>query len=125
MRKVLTVAAVAAGVAALSAAPAMAGGNNSGVDAGPVSLLNVDASSASHWQVCGQNLLTQSFNQDCDNRDHIGDGPQSGVTPGATSLSNLDLSSASHWQVCGQNSSVAPSLDQECKNADHLSEGAR
>ncbi|THV43451.1 hypothetical protein, partial [Glycomyces buryatensis] len=84
MRKVLTVAAVAAGAAAFAAAPAMA--TNSGVAAGPVSLLNIDASSAAHWQICGQNVFTQSFGQVCDNRDHIGEGPQSGVTAGDLSL---------------------------------------
>ncbi|RRR96467.1 hypothetical protein [Glycomyces terrestris] len=122
MRKVLTVAAVAAGAAAISAAPAMAGGNNSGVTAGPVSLVNIDASSAAHWQICGQNVLAQSFNQNCDNRDHIGPGPQSGVTPGDVSAANLDVSSAAHWQICGQNVLVSPSLNQQCKNYDHLNE---
>ncbi|WP_112133146.1 hypothetical protein [Glycomyces dulcitolivorans] len=122
MRKALTVAAVAAGAAALSAAPAMAGGNNSGVTAGPVSLVNIDASSAAHWQICGQNVLTQSFGQVCDNRDHIGEGPQSGVTAGDVSLGNLDISDAAHWQICGQNVGVAPSLDQQCLNYDHLNE---
>jgi hypothetical protein len=97
----------------------MAAGN-SGVDAGSTSLVNIDASDAAHWQICGQNLLTQSFNQDCDNRDHIGDGPQSGVDAGDVSSANLDLSDAGHWQICGQNSSVAPSLDQQCQNADHM-----
>jgi len=122
MRKVLTVAAAAAGaVAALgAAAPAMA--QNSGVWAGPVSLVNIDASSAAHWQICGQNVLTQSFDQVCDNRDHIGEGPQSGVTPGDVSLGNLDISDAAHWQICGQNVGVSPSLDQQCANYDHLNE---
>ncbi|MFG3343189.1 hypothetical protein [Glycomyces sp. NPDC048151] len=124
MRKVLTVAAVAAGAAALSAAPAMAG-NNSGVSAGPVSLVNIDASSAAHWQICGQNVLTQSFGQVCDNRDHIGEGPQSGVDAGDVSLGNLDISSAAHWQICGQNVGVAPSLDQMCKNYDHITPAAQ
>ncbi|WP_035701602.1 hypothetical protein, partial [Glycomyces tenuis] len=84
MRKVLTVAAAAAGVAALgAAAPAMALGSNSGVVAGDQSLVNLDASSAAHWQICGQNILTTSFEQNCDNRDHIGEeGPQSGVLAG-------------------------------------------
>ncbi|MDN3240594.1 hypothetical protein [Glycomyces tritici] len=125
MRKVLTVAAVAAGAAALSAAPAMAGGNNSGVTAGDVSLVNLDASSLAHWQICGQNVLTQSFGQVCDNRDHIGDGPQSGVTAGDTSLINGDVSSALHWQICGQNIAVSPSLDQQCLNYDHVSDHAQ
>nr|BFF23328.1 hypothetical protein GCM10025732_12930 [Glycomyces mayteni] len=122
MRKVLTVAAVAAGAVAAAAAPAMAGGNNSGVTAGPVNLVNIDASSAAHWQICGQNVLTQSFGQVCDNRDHIGEGPQSGVTAGDVSLGNLDISDAAHWQICGQNVGVAPSLDQQCANYDHLNE---
>jgi hypothetical protein len=119
MRKVLSIAAVAAGAAALSAAPAMAG-NNSGVDAGAVSLVNIDASDAAHWQICGQNVLAQSYDQDCDNRDHIGEGPQSGVTAGDASLGNLDISDAAHWQICGQNVGVAPSLDQQCLNYDHM-----
>jgi len=125
MRKVLTVAAVAAGAAALSAAPAMAGGNNSGVTAGDVSLVNLDASSLAHWQICGQNVLTQSFGQVCDNRDHIGEGPQSGVDAGDTSLINGDVSSALHWQICGQNIAVSPSLDQQCLNYDHVSDDAQ
>jgi hypothetical protein len=124
MRKALAVTAAAAGaVAALgSAGTAMA--QNSGVWAGPVSLVNIDASSAAHWQICGQNVLTQSFNQNCDNRDHIGAGPQSGVQAGDVSLGNLDISDAAHWQICGQNVGVAPSLDQECKNYDHLTHAA-
>ncbi len=126
MRKVLTVAAAAAGVAALGAAsPALASGNNSGVTAGAVSLLNIDASSAAHWQICGQNVFAQSFDQNCDNRDHIGPGPQSGVTAGDVSGGNLDISSAAHWQICGQNIAVSPSLNQMCKNYDHLSEDAQ
>ncbi|WP_100448718.1 hypothetical protein [Glycomyces xiaoerkulensis] len=123
MRKVLTVAAAAAGVAAIgAAAPATATGNNSGVAAGDVSLINLDASDALHWQICGQNLLAQSFGQVCDNRDHIGEGPQSGVTAGDVSLANVDASSAAHWQICGQNVAVSPSLDQQCLNQDHVSE---
>ncbi|MCC3762515.1 hypothetical protein K3N28_05460 [Glycomyces sp. TRM65418] len=125
MRKVLTVAAVAAGAAALSAAPAMAGGNNSGVTAGDSSLVNLDASSLAHWQICGQNVLAQSFGQVCDNRDHIGEGPQSGVTAGDTSAINGDISSALHWQICGQNVGVSPSLDQQCLNFDHMPAAAQ
>jgi hypothetical protein len=123
MRKVLTVAAVAAGTAALAASPAMA--QNSGVNAGETSLINLDASSAAHWQICGQNVLANSFGQVCDNRDHIGDGPQSGINAGETSLINADASSAAHWQICGQNIAVSPSLDQDCMNYDHLSTDAQ
>ncbi|SDE40815.1 hypothetical protein [Glycomyces harbinensis] len=124
MRKALIVAGAAAGaVAALgSAGTAMA--QSSGVAAGPVSLVNIDASSAAHWQICGQNVLTQSFGQVCDNRDHIGQGPQSGVTAGDASLGNLDISDAAHWQICGQNVGVAPSLDQQCLNYDHITHAA-
>ncbi|MCD0444343.1 hypothetical protein LO763_11985 [Glycomyces sp. A-F 0318] len=120
MRKITTAAAVAAaGIAALGAAsPAMA--QNSGVTAGDTSLVNLDASSLAHWQICGQNVLAQSFGQDCDNRDHIGEGPQSGVWAGDTSLINADASSAAHWQICGQNILVSPSLDQDCINTDHI-----
>jgi hypothetical protein len=125
MRKSTYVLAAAAGIAAIGAAASPAIAENSGVTSGPVSLLNVDASSASHWQICGQNVHSQSFDQDCDNRDHIGRGPQSGVDAGETSLGNLDLSSASHWQICGQNASVAPSLDQMCKNTDHMPNSAQ
>ena len=125
MRKVLTVAAVAAGAAAISAAAPVMAGNNSGVNAGDVSLLNIDASSAAHWQICGQNVFAQSFNQNCDNRDHIGEGPQSGVNAGDLSLGNLDISDAAHWQICGQNVAVSPSLNQQCKNFDHMSEDAQ
>ena len=126
MRKVLTVAAAAAGVAALgAAAPAMALGNNSGVAAGDTSLVNLDASSAAHWQICGQNVLATSFEQVCDNRDHIGEGPQSGVVAGDQSLVNGDVSSLAHWQICGQNVGVAPSLGQQCLNYDHVSDDAQ
>ncbi|HLU27186.1 MAG TPA: hypothetical protein VKZ65_02025 [Glycomyces sp.] len=128
MRKVLTAAAAAAGVAAVaaSAAPAMASGTNSGVTAGDTSLVNLDASSAAHWQICGQNILTNSFEQDCDNRDHIGEeGPQSGVHAGDRSLLNGDVSSLAHWSVCGQNIGVAPSLFQQCLNYDHVSDDAQ
>ncbi|WP_026932297.1 hypothetical protein [Glycomyces tenuis] len=127
MRKVLTVAAAAAGVAALgAAAPAMALGSNSGVVAGDQSLVNLDASSAAHWQICGQNILTTSFEQNCDNRDHIGEeGPQSGVLAGDRSLVNGDVSSLAHWQICGQNIGVAPSLAQQCLNYDHVSDDAQ
>ncbi|WP_025272589.1 hypothetical protein [Haloglycomyces albus] len=122
MRKIVTSAAAAAGVAALGiAAPAMAG-ENSGVDAGNVSLLNVDASSAAHWQICGINAFAQSYGQNCDNRDHIGEGPQSGVDAGEVSVGNLDISSAAHWQICGGNVAVSPSLDQNCDNRDHITE---
>ncbi|HEY1094627.1 MAG TPA: hypothetical protein VGE61_07975 [Glycomyces sp.] len=120
MRKSTYVLAAAAGIAAIGAAASPAMAENSGVTAGPVSLVNVDASSAAHWQICGQNVLTQSFGQVCDNRDHIGEGPQSGVTAGDTSLGNLDISDAAHWQICGQNVGVAPSLDQQCLNYDHM-----
>ncbi|MCD0444345.1 hypothetical protein LO763_11995 [Glycomyces sp. A-F 0318] len=123
MRKVLTVAAVAAGTAALAASPAMA--QNSGVSAGDTSLVNLDASSLAHWQICGQNVIANSFGQVCDNRDHIGEGPQSGVWAGDTSLINGDVSSALHWQICGQNIAVSPSLDQQCLNYDHMSDDAQ
>ena len=120
MRKSTYVLAAAAGIAAIGAAASPAMAENSGVTAGPVSLVNIDASSAAHWQICGQNVLTQSFGQVCDNRDHIGEGPQSGVTAGDASLGNLDISDAAHWQICGQNVGVAPSLDQQCLNYDHM-----
>jgi hypothetical protein len=120
MHKLTAAAALAAaGVAALGAAsPAMA--QNSGVTAGDTSLVNLDASSALHWQICGQNVLAQSFGQVCDNRDHIGEGPQSGVWAGDNSLINADASDLAHWQICGQNVLVSPSLDQQCVNTDHI-----
>jgi hypothetical protein len=123
MRKVLTVAAVAAGTAALAASPAMA--QNSGVNAGNTSLVNLDASSALHWQICGQNILANSFGQVCDNRDHIGEGPQSQVNAGETSIVNADASSLAHWQICGQNIAVSPSIEQQCLNYDHMSADAQ
>ena len=120
MRKTTYLLAAAAGIAAVGAAATPAMAQNSGVWAGDTSLLNLDASSALHWQVCGQNILTQSFGQNCDNRDHIDDdGPQSGIHAGDTSLVNADASSLAHWQVCGQNVGVAPSLAQNCDNRDH------
>ncbi|MBO3735256.1 hypothetical protein [Glycomyces niveus] len=123
MRKTTATAAfavAAAGVAVLGAAsPAMA--QNSGVWAGPVSLANIDASSAAHWQICGQNVLTTSYNQNCDNRDHIGPGPQSGVNAGDVSAANVDASSAAHWQICGQNV-LTQSFWQNCDNTDHISD---
>ncbi|MCH7231393.1 hypothetical protein L0U85_11115 [Glycomyces sp. L485] len=112
MRKVLTVAA-AAGIAAIgAAAPAVAA--ESGVDAGDLSLVNVDASDAAQWQVCGQNVLAQPNGQDCDNNG--GSASDSGVDAGALSLINADGSGAAHWQVCGQNVGVSPLLDQQCDN---------
>ncbi|WP_026932298.1 hypothetical protein [Glycomyces tenuis] len=120
MRTSTAAAAVAAGLAVLgAAAPAMA--QNSGVVAGDQSLLNLDASDALHWQVCGQNVLTTSVDQNCDNRDHIGEGPNSGVVAGDQSLVNGDVSSLAHWQVCGQNV-LATSFGQNCGNADHIDE---
>ncbi|GAB3648344.1 hypothetical protein [Glycomyces tarimensis] len=120
MRTAITTAAfAAAGIAALgAAAPAMA--QNSGVNAGDTSLVNLDASSLAHWQICGQNVFAQSIGQVCDNRDHIGEGPQSQVDAGDTSLVNADASSALHWQICGQNIAVSPSLEQQCLNYDHI-----
>ena len=120
MRKLFTTAAVAAGIGAFALA-GVAQAGNSGAYAGDLSLVNVDASSAAHWQICGQNVFTQSYGQNCDNRDHIGAGPQSGAFAGALSLVNLDASDAAHWQICGQNVLVAPSLDQQCQNSDHKS----
>ncbi|MFG3343190.1 hypothetical protein [Glycomyces sp. NPDC048151] len=120
MRKSTYIIAAAAGVAAIGAAAAPAMAENSGVNAGAVSLVNVDASSAAHWQICGQNVFAQSFDQVCDNRDHIGEGPQSGVWAGDVSAANLDISDAAHWQICGQNVGVAPSLYQQCLNYDHM-----
>ncbi|HEU5127450.1 MAG TPA: hypothetical protein VFU12_05615 [Glycomyces sp.] len=122
MRISTTAAAVAAGVAALGAAASPAMAQNSGVWAGDQSLVNLDASSALHWQICGQNILTTSYGQDCDNRDHIGEeGSQSGVVAGDRSLVNGDVSSLAHWQICGQNI-LATSIDQDCDNRDHISE---
>ncbi|MQM26312.1 hypothetical protein [Glycomyces albidus] len=124
MRKVLAVTAAAAGaIAALGAAsPAMA--QNSGVWAGSPSLINADASSLAHWQICGQNILANSYGQVCDNRDHIGSGQNSGVWAGSPSLVNADASSALHWQICGQNV-LATSFGQVCDNRDHISEDER
>ena len=119
MRKSFAVAAVAAGILSLGLS-GVAQAANSGAYAGDLSLVNVDASSAAHWQICGQNVLTQSISQDCDNRDHIGSGPQSGAFAGPLSLVNLDASDAAHWQICGQNVLVVPSLDQQCRNYDHV-----
>jgi hypothetical protein len=127
MRKSLTAAVLAAGVAAFGFAGVAAAdtegmnGSNSGAHAGNVSLVNVDASSAGHWQICGQNVLTQSLNQKCDNRDHIGAAPQSGAFAGDVSAANVDISDFAHWQICGQNVLVAPSLNQQCLNTDHTS----
>ena len=99
MRKTTIVLAAAAGIAAIgAAAPVMA--SDSGVNAGDLSLVNVDASDAAHWQVCGQNVLAQPGMTDCDNSDGA-DG--AGVDSGALSLVNADASDAAHWQICGQN----------------------
>ena len=122
MRKLTATAAfAAAGVAVLGAAASPAMAQNSGVTAGDTSLVNLDASSLAHWQICGQNVLAQSYGQVCDNRDHIGEGPQSGVWAGDTSLINGDVSSALHWQICGQNV-LTQSFGQVCDNTDHISE---
>ncbi|MFC3492251.1 hypothetical protein [Glycomyces rhizosphaerae] len=100
MRKSIALIAAAAGIAAIgAAAPAMADG--SGVAAGDLSLANVDASDAAHWQICGQNVLAQPGWQGCGNDDAGND--DSGVDAGALSLANLDASDAAHWQICGQN----------------------
>jgi hypothetical protein len=99
MRKVLTIAAAAAGVAVLgAAAPALAAG--SAMEAGDLSLANIDASDAAQWQICGQNVLSQPGGQACDNAGS--DGGDSGVDAGALSLANADASDAAHWQICGQ-----------------------
>ncbi|MCC3762517.1 hypothetical protein K3N28_05470 [Glycomyces sp. TRM65418] len=122
MRKITATAAfAAAGVAVLGAAASPAMAQNSGVTAGDMSLVNLDASDALHWQICGQNVLTQSFGQNCDNRDHIGEGPQSHVHAGDTSAINADASSLAHWQICGQNVLVQ-SFGQVCDNSDHISD---
>jgi hypothetical protein len=123
MRKIIATAAfTAAGVAVLGAAASPAMAQNSGVQAGDVSLVNLDASSLAHWQICGQNVLAQSYGQVCDNRDHIGPGPQSGVWAGDVSGVNADVSSALHWQICGQNV-LTQSYWQVCDNTDHISDG--
>ncbi|MDA1359444.1 hypothetical protein O1R50_07420 [Glycomyces luteolus] len=99
MRKSTIVLAAAAGIAAVgAAAPVMAA--DSGVNAGELSLVNVDASDAAKWQVCGQNILAQPGGQDCDNSDGA---DSAGVDAGALSLVNADASDAAHWQICGQN----------------------
>jgi hypothetical protein len=125
MRKSTYILAAAAGIAAVGTAAAPAMAQNSVVNAGDTSLVNLDASSALHWQICGQNVLAQSFGQVCDNRDHIGEGPQSGVNAGDTGLINADASSLAHWQICGQNIAVSPSLEQQCLNYDHMPSSAQ
>jgi len=125
MRKSTYILAAAAGIAAIGAAASPAMAQNSGVNAGDTSLVNLDASSALHWQICGQNIIATSFGQVCDNRDHIGYGPQSQVNAGDTSLVNADASSIAHWQICGQNIVVSPSLDQQCRNFDHMPKSAQ
>ncbi|GLZ81055.1 hypothetical protein Afil01_58620 [Actinorhabdospora filicis] len=125
MRKTIATAFVAAGVAALAfSGTAAANGPNSGAFAGALSLVNIDASDAAHWQICGQNVFAQSYSQVCDNRDHIGGGPQSGAYAGDLSIANVDISDAAHWQICGQNVGVSPSLVQKCQNTDHMPVGA-
>ena len=119
MRTSTAAAAIAAGIAVIGAAASPAMAQNSGVAAGEQSLLNLDASDALHWQICGQNVLGTSFDQTCDNSDHIGDGPNSGVVAGDQSLVNGDLSSAAHWQICGQNV-LTTSFGQDCGNSDHI-----
>jgi hypothetical protein len=50
----------------------MAAGNDSGVTAGDGSLLDVDASSRAHWQICGQHIgVEPSLDQQCLNYDHM------------------------------------------------------
>ncbi|MQM26311.1 hypothetical protein [Glycomyces albidus] len=124
MRKALIVTAAAAGAIAAVGSAGSAMAQNSGVWAADAALINADASSLAHWQICGQNVLATSFGQVCDNRDHIGSGPQSGVWAAGPALANLDASSALHWQICGQNIAVSPSLEQVCKNYDHVTHAA-
>jgi hypothetical protein len=113
MRKSFALIAAAAGIAAIgAAAPAMAAGP--GVDAGDLSLVNVDASDAAHWQICGQNVLAQPAGQDCDNSNSGNGG--SGVDAGDMSLANLAAGNAAHWQICGQNVGVSPLFGQMCDN---------
>ncbi|MCH7231392.1 hypothetical protein L0U85_11110 [Glycomyces sp. L485] len=113
MRKSIVIAA-AAGIAAVGAAGPAIAAQDAGVAAGDLSLVNVNASDAAHWQVCGQNVLAQPYGQDCDNSDQGTD--DSGVDAGALSLINADASGAAHWQVCGQNVGVSPLLNQMCAN---------
>jgi hypothetical protein len=110
MLKTTVAAAAAAGFAVLGVAgSAMA----QGVDAGDLSLANIDASDAAQWQICGQNVLAQPDDQDCDNAD----GADSGSGTGSDlSLVNGDGSDAAHWQICGQN--VLAQLDGTCDNGD-------
>jgi hypothetical protein len=111
MRKTTIILAAAAGIAAVgAAAPAMA--DDSGVNAGELSLVNLDASDAAQWQICGQNVLAQPGGQDCDNSDGADDA---GVDAGALSLANADASNAAHWQICGQNVG-AQLFGQMCAN---------
>ena len=112
MLKTTVAAAAAAGFAVLGVAgSAMA----QGVDAGDLSLANVDASDAAQWQICGQNVLAQPGGQDCDNSGS--DAGDSGVDAGALSLVNADGSGAAHWQICGQNAGAQLS-GELCDNAD-------
>ncbi|HZE41198.1 MAG TPA: hypothetical protein VE172_20555 [Stackebrandtia sp.] len=120
MRKTLAVAAIAAGIGAfaLAGAAQAAPTGNSGAHSAPLGLVNVDASDAAHWQICGQNVFTISDQQNCNNKDHVGHGPQSGASSDGVALGNLDASSAAHWQICGQNVGVL-SNGQLCDNHDH------
>jgi hypothetical protein len=118
MIKTTVAAAAAAGFAVLGVAgSAMA----QGVDAGDLSLANIDASDAAQWQVCGQNVLAQPGGQDCDNSGSEAGG--SGVDGGALSLVNADASDAAHWQICGQNVIAQPD-GQDCDNADGADSGS-
>ena len=87
MRKTTYLLAAAAGIAAVGAAATPAMARELGSLGRGHGLLNLDASSALHWQICGQNILTQSFGQNCDNRDHIDDAARSPVSTPATSRS--------------------------------------
>ena len=119
MRKTLTTALIAAGIGVLAFAGVASAGGNSGASSGPIGGINLDASSAAHWQICGQNAFALPTGQTCDNRDHIGSGPQSGAHSTGVALANIDASDAAHWQICGQNLfSLVP--NQTCDNTDHI-----
>lgn len=81
------------------------------VNSDPMNVVNVDAASAVHWQICGVNVADLLVAPECDN------STASAAPSGKSGIINVDARNALHWQICGI-AVLASGPAPTCKNKD-------
>lgn len=102
MKRAIAASVLAFGIGLFTAGAAQAEPIGALTPGGGVSLADVDAKNAAHWQICDVNVANRSVAPSCDNSHGTATGV-SDASGNGISMATVDASDAAHWQICGVN----------------------